>query len=325
MVPIKRLLVATDFSKGAEGALNYASFLATVWSARLKILHVQEADMAFLDRLSLGNKLSPKRSGEEIDQRLDALRARLAQRDLVVEAQQLIGIPNLQIIQAAKEWGADLIVLGTQGQTGGNHLLFGSTAAWVVRGAPCPVLVIPRAEIQGHKVLHQSHSVSPDIRRIVVPVDFSKCSLEAVDYVVPVARHFNASVTLLYVMESLTFDLYFKLTHPPHMSRTLWKIRSQLSDLTVFLRKQGLQVQDEVVEGKFAMEAILGRIHERRPDLVVMGTHGRRGFSRLLNGSITESVLHRAQYPILTVKSPTFPEENPSNPSKKSSQEMAMA
>jgi nucleotide-binding universal stress UspA family protein len=138
----QHLLVPTDFSEYADGALDYAIELAKTLQARLTVLYVY-----YLPSLALG-EVSPV----VIDDTLQAMEtnarqqaqkalARVLRAGLQGDSVIVEGTPFQMIIDTAKDKGADLIVMGTHGRTGLSHVLMGSVAEKVVRLAPCPVLV----------------------------------------------------------------------------------------------------------------------------------------------------------------------------------------
>jgi nucleotide-binding universal stress UspA family protein len=142
---------------------------------------------------------------------------------------------------------------------------------------------------------------------MVLPIDFSDCSMDAYEYAVEVAKWFDASLTLVCAIEPLSYSLDFTLTHPLQDKTNRKKIEHRLQELTKLLVDEGLSAQYELVE-KHSVEAILETSSTQQADLLVMGTHGRKGLSRLLLGSTTSKVLQNSPYPILTVRSPKFEE-----------------
>lgn len=139
---IKSILYPTDFSEGAEPALDYAISLAKDYKARLCLLHViQELAVAPswyegvfpIENLYLGIE-------EGADQEMD----RIIGKSGVDKVDKIVsrGHPATEILRIAGEKGVDLIVIGTHGRTGVDHILFGSTAEKVVRQASCPVLTV---------------------------------------------------------------------------------------------------------------------------------------------------------------------------------------
>ncbi|MDH4099383.1 MAG: universal stress protein [Nitrospirota bacterium] len=139
---IKKILVPTDFSEGARPAMDYAISLAKDYKAGLCILHViQELTVTpgwyegVIPMESLYMSIEEGATGE-----MDRL---MSETDLPdVEKVISRGYPAAEILRTAQERGVDLIVIGTHGRSGVDHLLFGSTAEKVVRQAPCPVLTV---------------------------------------------------------------------------------------------------------------------------------------------------------------------------------------
>lgn len=138
---ISRILVPTDFSECSTAALEYAISLAKPLRADLILTHVIEPfpyagvnGMAFIN---FEERLLP-----EARARLDKISQRPQGEKLSVEMHLASGIPSREIINLAEREGADLIVLGTHGRTGINHLMAGSVAEKVVRLSPCPVLTV---------------------------------------------------------------------------------------------------------------------------------------------------------------------------------------
>ncbi len=141
---MKRILVPTDFSDAAEKAFRYALELAGVFGSEIVLLHV--LDTRIVSNIYHIHQLPPEEAREEMrrqaERELEALLDGVPAGDLSVSVRTVEGIPVMAVGEVAEEIGADLIVIGRQGKTGLNHLLYGSTAEGLVRGAPCPVLTV---------------------------------------------------------------------------------------------------------------------------------------------------------------------------------------
>ena len=146
MAEIKRILLATDFSENSKWALTYALSFAKKYDARLYILHVIQqpiyplgmyAEISF-DAMDKFNRNISEVTAKE----MKALCEKELEGFQNYESLIVSGTPFLEIIRVGKEKEVDLIVLGTHGRTGLDHVLFGSTAEKVVRKAPCPVLSV---------------------------------------------------------------------------------------------------------------------------------------------------------------------------------------
>jgi nucleotide-binding universal stress UspA family protein len=149
MVILKNVLVATDFGETSDAALTYGRDLARTFGARLHVLHVaenvvvryaNEMSMAFLPELQTQIEEEARKNIEALvsDEDKKALNARAAVITSVRAAEA--------IVQYASDHAIDLIVMGTHGRQGFDHLVMGSVAERVVRTAPCPVLTVRHPE-----------------------------------------------------------------------------------------------------------------------------------------------------------------------------------
>ncbi len=141
---IKTVLFPTDFSQGARAAMDHAISLAKDYQAKLILLYViQDISIA---EWYIPSSLSAADLVEDMQKsawnEMDKWGAEVSQRVKNVEKMVVRGVPFVEIIKTAKDKQADLIVIGTHGRTGIDHMLFGSTAEKVVRKAACPVLTV---------------------------------------------------------------------------------------------------------------------------------------------------------------------------------------
>ena len=148
MIQYRNVVLATDFSEPAREAAGHAGALARATGARLHLLHVIE-EFSYWESFNLKTFPSPEVLGE-----LES-NARLALADLFDEQERNAlqvathvrhGKPFVEIIRVARDLEADVIVIGSHGQSGLAETLFGSTAEKVVRKAPCAVLVVRHPE-----------------------------------------------------------------------------------------------------------------------------------------------------------------------------------
>ena len=149
MIKLRKILYPTDFSESSLEALKYAVSFARDYKARLVLMHVVN-EQIFSEGLSLPRLEAPEALGQEMaaeagrQMRMLIPAGELAGLD--VEHVILRGMPFLEIIRYAKANAVDLIVIGTHGRSGMEHIIFGSTAEKVVRKAPCPVLSVRPAQ-----------------------------------------------------------------------------------------------------------------------------------------------------------------------------------
>lgn len=140
---IKTILVAVDFSEFSKRSLAYAAGLADTLGARLSLLHVVES-------FPIDKFISPDTREADTSARVQGAEGELQTlseafadyRCMKGPHQVRVGKPYQEIVAAAKEVGADLIVMGSHGYTGLQRVYIGSTAERVTRYAPCHVLVV---------------------------------------------------------------------------------------------------------------------------------------------------------------------------------------
>lgn len=140
----KNILFTTDFSDASAEAFSYALNMAKSYNAKLTIVHVvdtsREASGFYLPHISFDNLDKEMRSAavcmleKEYKKRLSAFK----KHQYIV----LCGTPHKEIIKCSNKIKADLVVMGTYGHSGIDHMVFGSTTERVLRKAQCPVLAI---------------------------------------------------------------------------------------------------------------------------------------------------------------------------------------
>lgn len=144
----QRILVPVDFSPSSERALALAR--QNFPGAQLRLMHVLDARAVAVPDLTTGG-LSPVTPAVDLQRELghvdeDALIAMAREGE---EYALLAGEPVHAILQAAMDWNADLVVMGTHGRRGLAHVFLGSVAEQVVRGASVPVLVVREEDVKG--------------------------------------------------------------------------------------------------------------------------------------------------------------------------------
>ena len=145
MLKLKKILCPTDFSEASFEALRYAISLARSTQSKLILMYVVNQKM-FSEGLSLARVSSPEALGKEM---ADEARRRIKMLIPVEERDGIdwetnirSGNPAQEVIRYARENDIDMIVIGTAGHSGVEHMMFGSTAEKVLRGAHCAVLTV---------------------------------------------------------------------------------------------------------------------------------------------------------------------------------------
>jgi nucleotide-binding universal stress UspA family protein len=295
MLTLSRILCATDFSEVSAKAERYAIALAKRYEARLVLLHVDPPIplMSPYGEIPIDLGLfEEQRRQADLEMRAAHERARVA--GLVVDAMVRGGSPAREILAEARQ-GVDLIVLGTHGRGGMEHLLLGSVAEKVLRKATCPVMVVPAAADADRGVL---------FARILCPIDGSAPSAAAVAFAVSLARETDGTIRLLEVVEPLPVVSEIDVLDAPTYERQAEALaRTTLHDAIAAEVRESCRVVDEVAFGK-ASQRILDAARDGGADVVVTGVRGRNALDLFAFGSTTNEVVRRAACPVLVVHPP---------------------
>lgn len=145
----------------------------------------------------------------------------------------------------------------------------------------------------------------PNIKRILVPTDFSTTSDLAVAYAIDMAARYGAAIHLVHVVE----DMYFTNVYPDGFfaelpalrARLMAEAETRLGEVADRCSTASVAVTREIIDGRPA-RAIVEIAAARGTDLIVMGTHGRGGVAHFLMGSVAEQVVRTAPCPVFSVR-----------------------
>lgn len=276
---MKKLLVPTDFSKTADAALEVAVSIAHQVGASITLIHINEL---------VGPVIPVSELHFAIDQELreryvDSIRVNLGKmleklsakyNDVSIDQRIQEGVFASSLIELAKLENFDMIVMGTKGATGLKEFFVGSNTEKIVRFAPCPVLAVPNNQRTKFNNILVATSLDDDQASIFETLK---------------GWHdlFNKKAYLLNVNspEAYANDERFKADEPG---------LEAVADLDFeIIRTTGFTLNEEI--------AIFEQADEKEVDLIVMGTHQRKGLMHLLVGSLTEDVVNHSDLPILAI------------------------
>lgn len=298
MLSIDNILVARDYSSVSDRALASALGLAARTGATLHVLHAK-----VLHAMEDSGQDGPTPS-DGIDRLREALRDARDVSPKALDAVSVVGetrrdvAPAPAILQYASEEGIDLIALGTHGRRGTSRILLGSVAEEVVRRADQPVLTV-----RGEDEEEQSPLPDP-IERILVPIDFSEYSREALAHAKEGAALYGAQIDVLHVIEETLHPAFYVggvrsiYDAQPNIEE---KARTQMETFVDETPGPDVETTLHVGPGK-AASTISEVADEQEVDLVAMSTHGRTGMERFFLGSVAEKVVRHVRCPVLTVK-----------------------
>ena len=282
------VLAGTDLSEAAEEALRAAAALARDLNSRLVVCHVVPEllpHVSLFDEFRRTNLRAQDsvvaRARQAVQEQLDSVLTNGAAivGDIVVET----GSPHAGLLRQAEQVEAGIVVIWP-----------GAAATDVVRHAVTPVLVVrrsPRGPVVG-------------------ATDFSDLSLPALRLAAEEARRRGAALHLLHALDVAPFaDRNPPAAALPYLQGKSWIALEGLDELRTrakrrldeALHESGLPGETALVRG-FADETIVRYAESVGAELVVVGTHGRSGFARLMLGSTAASVVERAPCSVLVVR-----------------------
>lgn len=292
--PLRNVVVGTALDESSDAVLRAAWEVARTAEARLHVIHATEmvptgSDFHddWVSPEALESALSHHKTllGEQLE-RLHIEPGKLGSWHVESNA------PHQVLLRAAERVSADLVVVGAS-RTGRLGRLLGSTADRVTRRATCPVLVVRGA-------LH----VPP--RSVLAPVDLSELSADAMVCGLALLEHLAGDTVAETEVEALHVLDLAAVGRPEDLTPAELEEAGQQS-LDRFLEEHGGAVAPEirpVLTTGEAREQILHRLEEHPVDLVLLSTHGRSGFERLLLGSVAAEVVRRAPLSVLMVPPP---------------------
>lgn len=291
------ILVATDFSETASLALDRAIEFAIRHETEIALVHVMQPDIPPLAAPEM--IIVPPNYEEMLREACMEGLAKSARRPreagIRVTEHLEHGIAASRITACADEIGADLIIIGTRGNTGFKRLLLGSVAEEVVRIANQPVLTIHPGD---------TRPIEP-VRRLLFPTDFSPAAEQALAVAnLLLAGSEDAEIILVhtYHIASIVVPLGgFGNSGSPVFVENAHQLAAQATEPSAdALRSKGLRVEVVIERGDPA-EVVIELAAERDVDVIVMGTRGHSKLRQFLMGSTAERIVEHAPCPVLTV------------------------
>lgn len=267
---LQKILVPVDFHEASHRALDVAIMLSRYFLSEITVLHVAPSDKVSDETEEL--------LSEGIRSRMNLLHDKLkAEKVKQFEMLVLKGNPVDKILHISESRDIDLMVIGEGNHTGKNPFKLGTTAEKLMLKNHVPLFVV------------KNEAVAP-VKKILCPVDFSEPSKRALTNAIFLANRLGAQLTILNVFTPLQIFSY-RLNIDNEKENRLRR-QKQEAELNGFLKKfhfNGDSHRVKMVDGEPA-EQILKEIQNENTGLLIMGTTGKTGLSRILLGSVTEKV-----------------------------------
>lgn len=288
------IVCGTDFSAVATEAVDIAAAMARQLETKLVLVHVDQLLGALVSNPLLLEAATLQRRAD-----LDGEARRLRHLETNVEEKFLSGSAFEELVTAATQSKARLIVVGAVGHGLARRLLVGSVAERTVETSPVPTLVVR----PGGRLASWIRGEHP--LKVLVGYDFSPASDTALGWVNQLHKIGKSEVTVLYSNWPPDEARRLGFKGPPPLTANPKRVQENLErDLkervATFLPKQ--EVTTMVAPGWGNPEGYLFQMASREHvDLIVVGTHQRRGLGRVLLGSVSRNVLHHAKVTVAVV------------------------
>ncbi len=290
----QRLLAGVDFSESSDRALDAAIEIAKRFSAELHVVHALELPLPIFEPYAVsmppGFIAEARKSAKD---KLDRAAGKVASAGLQGTA-HLGEVPAASCVaDRARDLGADLVVVGTRGNTGLKHLILGSVAERTVREAPCSVLTV--------KTDGPPHFPP---RALAVGVDFSAPGERALGAAIELAAEFGAKLHLVHALDlRIPFVTPYEVSVPDaFLDSARDAARKKLDEGPQAARQRGVQAEAHLASAAPA-NALDDAAEQLGVDVIVTGSRGLTGLKHVVLGSVAERTLRHAPCSVLTVKS----------------------
>lgn len=280
---MRKILCATDLSRRAELAVDRAAVLARRFDADLRLLHVVDDDQP-RDLV----EVETERARTLLDARLAALEG----APLRAEVEIRTGSVFQSIVEAARAWDTDLIVLGAHRRRVLRDVIIGTTIERVIRTGSYPVLMVNMATLAPYEL-------------VLLALDTSEASAAAARAACSLGLLTAARASVVHAFEPhykgmIGWAGVDKETIERYSAT--WA-QEAAREITGFLRQLGCDGKppEIVLEDGRPFLSIKRAVERLNPHLLVMGTHGRTGAARVLLGSVAERIISEIECDILTV------------------------
>jgi universal stress protein A len=287
------ILCPVDFSPLSRQAFEYASALATASSARLIVLNAVDPLLAQAATASFHD--------DYLQQTRDELRRFCHMPGPIARPWTpapthvvTVGEPGEQVLKAARFYDADLIVMGTQGLGGVRRMMFGSTAAYVLRHSEIPVLAIPRG---ARRVRMDLPGPVIDAHLVVAAMDLGPGSLAVARAAMEVAATYHARLLLAHALRPIPAIGCWEASRAIAQSTARAAAEASLAALAARLDHAAL-LETVVIEGH-APDAVHDLAAVRGADLLIIGSAASCDSQR--PGSIAYRALCLTEIPVLAV------------------------
>ncbi|NLE11902.1 MAG: universal stress protein [Actinobacteria bacterium] len=282
----KKMVVLLDGSELAEVVFDYAQELSGRLHIDMDLLHVcdpKESELLPMRRAYMDQMAAELCEGAE------AIRAKYrkepAEQCIQAHGHVVVGYPAEEIIKYIDENDIDMVLMSTHGSSGEKEWDLGGVANKVIHASKVPIWLVP-TELREEIIADTLPG-----RYLVVPLSGSKQSEMAIPHAIQLIkqRAVGGEIVLLHVDEPTQFYVNRSALKEEEEDRA--EMKKYLEGVAEQIREAGIPARTEIVVGD-AAQSIISYLRDNPSQLLVMSTRGQRGISRMIFGSVAESVIH---------------------------------
>lgn len=285
---IEKVLVPIDFTEESDRVLVFVMGMKVFGVSEISLTHVMDVNS------STTWPVAPEII-ETIEERLAKRQAKVEKAGFKVRTQILEGSPSAEVMRAAEDGGFSLIVVGSHGKTPIEEMFFGSVSEAVSRHSKVPVLLL-RYEMLKEAAGAQSllGYAAATFNKVLFPSDFSESSVGVIDKLEGLGRLGVGEVVTLHVVDTKRVE-----TETEDMEQ-MDACYVDCGSVAEQLRQRKMNVSTMCRSGD-PVDEILLAANDLEATVIVMGSHGKGMVKEWLDGSVSLSVLRRADRPIIII------------------------
>lgn len=280
---MKRLLMATDLSARSDRAIARAISIAHEQGANLTILHVIDDDLS-KSVIKAQKQIATETINEQVEELTNRKRTHIS-------VQVVLGRAYMEILEMSDKMDAEMVILGTHHQGGLRDMFRGTTVERVIRVGHVPVLVV-------------KDRVHGPYTEVMIGVDFSVFSRRAIELAVSFVPGASFNLVHAYHVPFKGF-LHSKSLKQEVKRQEQIEFQSMVDEeMATFLSSLSAEnpTLNTVMQEGGVRNVIYEQVQILKPDLLVIGTHGRTGAARAFLGSAAEDILNQPPCDVLLVK-----------------------
>jgi nucleotide-binding universal stress UspA family protein len=274
---IEKILIPYDFSETSALSLEHAVFMAKLLKAQMKLLHVIET-VSFTSAISHAFSGFEKKIETSSNEKLQEIADRIHNESgVAVSVGTEVGRIYKKIAESAKQWHADIIIMGTHGSSGPQDHIVGTNTLRVIAEAKCPVISV------------QTHTKKLGFTHILLPIDDSEHSREKVPLALEMANIYKAHIHILGLM-------------PGGNEEKKRKFRMKVEQAEDWLSGHDVICDSDFVDGHDLSKSTLDYAAQKDVDLVVIMTEQNFTLTGTSLGKYANQIINFSKIPVLSVQ-----------------------